>query len=85
MLEKIKPEERFKVALSYAYRTVGRIALIAAFVLAIGGELRAAVAALALALWMMWSTQDVFTNILGNDIDLIGRKIDVLTATGKQR
>jgi hypothetical protein len=39
MLENIKGEERFKVILSYAYRIVGRFALIAAFLPAIVGEL----------------------------------------------
>ena len=80
MLENIKTEERYKVILSYVYRIVGRTALIAAFVLAIGGELRGAVAALATSLWMMWSTQNVFTNILGSDVELVGRKVDLLVA-----
>lgn len=80
MLENIKAEERPKVILSYVYRIIGRTTLVAAFLLAIAGELRWAVAALAVALWAMWSTQNVFTNILGNDIELIGRKVDLLTA-----
>jgi hypothetical protein len=43
------------------YRILGRIALIAAFLLAIGGELRIAIASLAFALWMIWS--DVNLNV----------------------
>ena len=45
------------------------------FLLALAGELRGAVAALAVALWMMmWSAQNAFTNILSNDVEMMGRR-----------
>jgi len=71
MLEHVKAEDRFHVSLSYVYRIVGRIALIAAFLLALGSELRWAVASLAVALWMMWSTVIVYITMLGKDVDAL--------------
>jgi hypothetical protein len=72
MLEHLKAEDRFHVRLSYAYRIVGRIALIAAFVLALGSELRGAVASLAIALWMMWSTTVLHIAMVGKAVDALG-------------
>lgn len=69
MLENTEVEDRFIILLSYLPRIVGRIALIAAFVLAIGGELRGAVASLALALWMMWSALNLVTGMMIKDLD----------------
>jgi hypothetical protein len=38
------------------YRPLGRIALLTAFFFGLDGNLRAAIASLAVALWMMWSS-----------------------------
>lgn len=71
MLEHLKPQDRLHVRLSYTYRILGRIALIAAFLLALGGELHGAVASLAVALWMMWSSLTLYIAMVGKDVDAL--------------
>lgn len=75
MPEPPKAEDRLNVILSFVYRVVGRIALITAFLLAIDGKLRAAVASLAVALWMMWSAQNLFIRMMGRYTDLLVEKL----------
>ncbi len=75
MLEHLKADDRFSVILSYVYRILGRIALVAAFLLAIAGELRGAVASLAVALWMMWSTQNLINSMMGKGLELLTESV----------
>jgi hypothetical protein len=55
---------RFDVAKSWVYRTIGRIALVLAFLAGIDNRLGGAAACLAVALWVMWSTSDQLTAVL---------------------
>jgi hypothetical protein len=63
-------------SMAVTYGILGRLALIAAFVFSLDGELRIAVAAIAVALWMMWSKQNLFFSIAGEMIELTAKKIE---------
>jgi len=74
MLENHKPEDRFSLILSYFYRIVGRVALIGAFILALYGDLKLAVASIAVALWMMWSAQSLFLTMIGQEVGSLNKE-----------
>jgi hypothetical protein len=62
---------RFDIAKSWVYRTIGRIALILAFLAGIDSRLGGAAACLAVALWVMWSTHDDVMRVAGEEFEEI--------------
>ena len=74
MLGHLTPMDRYRVLLSWFYTIVGRAALIFAFVLGLDGDLKIAVALLAVALWMIWSDHNVSFAMFGETVDLLAKR-----------
>jgi hypothetical protein len=60
---------RFDIAKSWVYRTIGRLALVLALLAGIDNRLGDAVACLAVALWTMWSTHDDLMRVAGEEFE----------------
>lgn len=70
----MNPETTRLLFFQMAYRPLGRLALIIAFILGLSGNAGAAIASLAVALWMIWSSLLHIMAELGMDIESRGKE-----------
>ena len=77
MLNHLSISDRYIVIRSWIYWSVGRLALIVAFVSALDHDLQIALASLAVAIWMIGSQQGLIATAMGKTVDAIAEKVGV--------